>query len=71
MTVRDGNATCEEGPAGDADITVGLTQLATLLTGFRSAYFLHKAGWIIGDAESIKRCNDIFSGPAPWVGEHF
>jgi predicted acetyltransferase len=71
LTVRDGNATCEENPAGDADVTVGLAQLATLMTGFRTAHFLHKAGWIIGDGEAIKRCNDIFSGPAPWVGEHF
>jgi predicted acetyltransferase len=71
LTVIDGNAACEEDFAGDADITVGLAQLTTLITGFRSAHFLHKAGWIIGDGEAIKRCNDIFSGPAPWVGEHF
>ncbi|MGV1885866.1 GNAT family N-acetyltransferase [Rhizobium sp. 23-156E] len=71
LTVKDGKATCQEDLAGEVDITVGLSQFATLFTGFRSSYFLHKAGWIIGDAEAIKRCNDIFSGPAPWVGEHF
>lgn len=72
LTVNEGQATCQEDVAsGEADITIGLAQFATLFSGFRSAYFLHKAGWILGDAEAIKRCNDIFSGPAPWVGEHF
>ncbi|WFR99573.1 GNAT family N-acetyltransferase [Rhizobium tumorigenes] len=71
LTVKDGKAACQKDLAGEVDITIGLAQFATLFTGFRSAYFLHKAGWILGDAEAIRRCNDIFSGPAPWVGEHF
>ena len=71
LVVKNGQATCEEDLSGEVEITVGLAQFATLFSGFRSAHFLHKAGWILGDAEAITLCNDIFSGPAPWVGEHF
>lgn len=71
LTVIDGHATCQDSVSGEADITIGLAQFPTLFSGFRSAYFLSKAGWILGNSGAIKRCNDIFSGPAPWVGEHF
>lgn len=71
LKVENGKGTCREDLAGEVDITVGIAQFATLFSGFRSADFLHRAGWIIGGAEAIKRCTDIFSGPAPWVAEHF
>jgi predicted acetyltransferase len=71
LAVENGRASCEVGFSGRPDVTVGLAQFATLFSGFRSAHFLEKAGWIAGDFAAIKRCNDIFTGPAPWVGEHF
>lgn len=71
LSVENGFATCVDAVSGPADVTVGQAQFATLFSGFRSAYFLEKAGWIAGDFAAIKRCHDIFSGPAPWVGEHF
>ncbi|SDO01408.1 enhanced intracellular survival protein Eis [Ensifer sp. YR511] len=71
LTVENGTGFCEESAAGSADITIGLAQFATLYSGFRSAKFLERAGWIVGDSAAIKHCNNIFSGPAPWVGEHF
>ncbi|WP_275787574.1 GNAT family N-acetyltransferase [Pararhizobium gei] len=71
LSVQDGIATCEDVAKGTPDITIGLAQFATLFSGFRSARFLAKAGWINGDSTAIRRCDDIFSGPAPWVGEHF
>lgn len=71
LSVENGFAACEEAVSAPADVTVGLAQFATLFSGFRSAYFLEKAGWIAGDSAAIKRCHDIFSGPSPWVGEHF
>lgn len=71
LSVENGRASCEDSFSGSPDITVGVAQFATLFSGFRSAYFLGQAGWIMGDVDAIKRCNDIFSGPASWVGEHF
>jgi predicted acetyltransferase len=71
LSIENGRASCEEGFSGQPDVTVGLAQFATLFSGFRSAHFLEKAGWIAGDFAAIKRCHDIFTGPAPWVGEHF
>jgi predicted acetyltransferase len=71
LSVENGSATCQDLNDGDVDISIGLAQFATLFSGFRSADFLKKAGWIEGDDRAIKLCNSIFAGPAPWVGEHF
>jgi predicted acetyltransferase len=71
LSVENGFATCEEAVSGRADVTVGLAQFAVLFSGFRSAYLLEKAGWIAGDSAAIKQCHDVFSGPAPRVGEYF
>ncbi|KAA3507484.1 GNAT family N-acetyltransferase [Agrobacterium rosae] len=71
LTVDSGIGTCEEDALGSADITIELAQFATLYSGFRNAQFLAKAGWISGEPAAIKQCCNIFSGPTPWVGEHF
>ena len=71
LTVEGGIGACEEDAPGFADITIGLAQFATLYSGFRTAQFLAKAGWIVGESAAIKHCDNIFAGPAPWVGEHF
>lgn len=71
LSVENGIASCHDLGGGKADISIGVAQFATLFSGFRSAAFLKKAGWIVGDDRAIKLCNTIFAGPAPWVGEHF
>lgn len=71
LSVENGIGACEEDVSGPADISIGLAQFATLYSGFRSARFLARAGWIVGEATAIKHCDSIFSGPSPWVGEHF
>ena len=71
LTVEGGIGACEEDAPGSAEITIGLAQFASLYSGFRTAQFLAKAGWIVGESAAIKHCDNIFAGPAPWVGEHF
>lgn len=71
LTLEDDIGACAEDASGPADITIGLAQFATLYSGFRTAQFLERAGWIVGDSAAIKHCDNIFSGSTPWVGEHF
>jgi predicted acetyltransferase len=71
LTVEHGIGACEEDASGAADITIGLAQFAALYSGFRSTEFLARAGWIVGESGAIKHCDSIFTGPTPWVGEHF
>lgn len=72
LSIGNGIASCEEeASAAVPRIAIGQSQLATLFTGFRTARFLARAGWLTADEEAIKICDRIFTGPFPWVGEHF
>ncbi|WP_409527170.1 sterol carrier protein domain-containing protein [Rhizobium sp. BK377] len=39
--------------------------------GFRSAAFLRRTGGLDGSDEAIMILDRVFTGPPPWVGEHF
>lgn len=72
LSIENGVATVEKADsAGVPIVTIDYAHLGTLYSGFRTARFLAKAGWLSADEEAIRTCESIFTGPAPWVGEHF
>lgn len=52
-------------------VTVQQAAFASLFTGFRSATALARQGVLLGDEQSLRTCDLVFAGPAPWVAEHF
>ena len=70
LTVSGGKASLAR-PLGKERVTLQVSDLAPLLTGFRSASFLARARRLSGSAAAIAACDRIFAGPAPWAAEHF
>lgn len=58
------------GTSGPA-VSVQPTGFVQLFTGFRSASKLAHYGLLAGDSADIRRCDQLFAGPPPWVAEHF
>ncbi|MBY3265144.1 GNAT family N-acetyltransferase [Rhizobium laguerreae] len=71
LSIENGTPYCRTHEAGLPIVKIASEHLATLYSGFRSASFLARAGWINGDRDGVMACDRIFSGPPPWVGEHF
>lgn len=71
LSVAGGQTICDTRKSDVPTIRVAYGDLGTLLTGHRSASFLARAGVISGDTEALRRCDLLFSGPPPWVAEHF
>jgi predicted acetyltransferase len=44
---------------------------ASLFTGFSSASQLARRGRLSGSSEGVSLCDLVFTGPKPWVAEHF
>lgn len=72
ISICDGRAICAPAAAKAKHVlTVRASHLACLYSGFRSASFLHRAGVVDGDPETVARADKVFAGPCPWVAEHF
>lgn len=72
IEIREGaaevrGATDAFGPA----VRVDARAFVQLFTGFRSASKLAQYGLVAGDSADIRRCDQLFAGPPPWVAEHF
>ncbi|WP_082407176.1 GNAT family N-acetyltransferase [Mesorhizobium sp. 1M-11] len=65
MTVSD------EVPGRTPSITIERPFFASLFTGFSSASQLARRGRLSGSPEAVSLCDLVFSGPQPWVAEHF
>jgi predicted acetyltransferase len=52
-------------------IVVERRGLAGLFTGLYPPTELARLGMAIGDAGALYSCDAVFSGPSPWVAEHF
>ena len=59
-----------EGGSGPA-VSMQAPAFVQLFTGFRSASKLAQYGLLAGDSADIRRCDQLFAGPPPWVAEHF
>ena len=72
IDIRAGVAEVREAAgASGAALSVQPTAFAQLFTGFRSAAKLAQYGLVSGDSDDIRRCDQLFAGPPPWVAEHF
>ncbi|SKA24265.1 GNAT family N-acetyltransferase [Consotaella salsifontis] len=72
LSIQAGRGNCTTGEEhGAADLTIAQSQLPALFSGFRSATFLRRAGLASGSDDAVAMAERIFSGPPPWVGEHF
>jgi len=72
IDVREGAAEVGEGGvASDPVVCVHAPAFVQLFTGFRSASKLARYGLVAGDSAGIRRCDQLFAGPPPWVAEHF
>lgn len=72
IEIRQGAAeVCEAGDASGSDVRVNAPAFVQLFTGFRSASKLAQYGLVAGDSADIRRCDQLFAGPPPWVAEHF
>lgn len=72
ISIRSGRATTLPGAVDGGNVlSVQASHFASLYSGFRSASFLHRAGVVDGDPETVALGDKVFAGPAPWVAEHF
>lgn len=71
LQVLNGQGVCVPRTAEIPTVRMGLGDFGTLVTGHRTARFLARAGVMTGGPAAIRMCDTLFSGPAPWVGEHF
>lgn len=71
LEVRGSSARCQERQGSAPELSLSLNELGTLLTGHRSASFLRRAGALSGDDDTVAIAERLFSGPLPWVAEHF
>ncbi|ANM04641.1 SCP2 sterol-binding domain-containing protein [Rhizobium phaseoli] len=72
ISIRRGRADFAPGAAcGGNVLSVQASHFASLYSGFRSASFLHRAGVVDGDPETVRLADNVFAGPSPWVAEHF
>ncbi|MBZ9861921.1 enhanced intracellular survival protein Eis [Mesorhizobium sp. CA12] len=72
IEIREGAAEVREGAdlCGPA-VRMDAPAFVQLFTGFRSASKLAQYGLVAGDSADIRRCDQLFAGPPPWVAEHF
>jgi predicted acetyltransferase len=52
-------------------VTVDGPFFSSLFTGFSSASQLARRGRLSGSPEAVSLCDLVFTGPKPWVAEHF
>ncbi|RWB73967.1 GNAT family N-acetyltransferase [Mesorhizobium sp.] len=74
LEVEIGEGAAEVRQAADASgqaVRVDAPAFVQLFTGFRSASKLAQYGLVAGDSADIRRCDQLFAGPPPWVAEHF
>ncbi|RWB73240.1 MULTISPECIES: GNAT family N-acetyltransferase [unclassified Mesorhizobium] len=72
IEIRQGVAAVREGcDASGPAVRVDPPAFVQLFTGFRSGSKLAQYGLVAGDSADIRRCDQLFAGPPPWVAEHF
>lgn len=72
LEIASGKATATAGLTGGVPtVTVDKLAFTSLFTGFRSASTLARRGNLFGDPDVVQLCDLVFTGPRPWVAEHF
>ena len=70
LVVEDGGASVEKG--GDGSVRVTPPALATLFSGYASAFTLAQTGLLPGTSDrDLRALTDAFAGPTPWMPEIF
>ncbi|WP_348528455.1 GNAT family N-acetyltransferase [Mesorhizobium amorphae] len=70
VEIVGGGVQVSDGGTGPA-VSMQAPAFVQLFTGFRSASKLAQYGLLAGDSADIRRCDQLFAGPPPWVAEHF
>ncbi|HET8727610.1 MAG TPA: GNAT family N-acetyltransferase [Alphaproteobacteria bacterium] len=70
LRVAAGRGTVTRGDRA-SDLTLGIDALAPLYTGHFTPAFLGRAGRLDGPPTALATAALIFSGPAPWMDDHF
>ena len=72
LSVRDHVGVVQPGIAsGVATVLVDRVSFASLFTGLHRSSELAHMGTCSGKPDALHLCDSIFSGPSPWVAEHF
>ncbi|UVC06823.1 GNAT family N-acetyltransferase [Rhizobium sp. TH2] len=72
ISIQGGRATCAPAAVdGEHVLVVDASHFASLFSGFRSASFLRRAGYVDGNPETVALADKVFAGSPPWVAEHF
>ncbi len=69
LEVADGAA--EVRPGGSGAVTLDVRGLAALYAGFSTARELRSVGLVDGPEAGLDLATSLFSGPAPWMPDHF
>ena len=69
LTVADGRATVRKGGKGDLQLDV--RAFASMYASFLSPLELELMGCVSGKADTLALATTVFSGPVPWMNDHF
>lgn len=69
LDVSDGRGRVSAG--GRGDLRVDVRGLASLFTGYVSAFGLRTCGYLSGEEKYLPVADAIFAGPAPWMPDMF
>ncbi len=69
LSVANGRA--EVRPGGDGTVVIDVRGLSALYSSYLPPAALRSAGYLKGPDEDLALLTTIFSGPAPWMSDHF
>jgi predicted acetyltransferase len=71
IVLRVSGGKAEVQPGGTGAMSIDVRGLASMYTGYASAYELSAAGYIDAAEADLLAANAIFAGPTPWLADFF